>query len=206
MSFANMNDSAETTMSSVEMLMMSPEDVMRRVVREHEESEEKEIGGGGGNKRKRSASASTTSMSSLEAGSVENLVFSPLLARSGSDIVNVSTTASSSDSLRGGAGVRGNDSSPVFTFSVAQVGWRFDMGAGVWGGMPQGSMVGPASLARALPVPCPEGITPLCYVDDVGVSREAEDVTSNEADGGGVANEGDEEMSQEEVFNISQVD
>ena len=206
LSFANMNDSSETTKSSLEMLMMSPEDVMRNLVREHEECEEKEIEVGGGNKRKRSASASTTSMSSLEAGSVENLVFSPVLARSGSDIINVSTTASSSDSLRGGSGIRGIDSSPVFTFSVAQVGWRFNMGAGVWGGMPQGSMAGPASLARAVPIPCPEGITPLCFVDDVGVLREAEDVTSNEAGGDEAANEGDEEMSQEEVFNISQVD
>ena len=204
-------------MSSVsrEILMMSPEDVMRGVIREHEEDEAR-----GGVKRKRSSSASTTSMSSLGVGSVESMVFSPFLAKPGGNIVNVSSDSSAVVDSPGRRGSSGQNASPVFNFAVSAIGQRFypgQWGASRWGwgGMPQGNMMAPVDVSRAMPVPCPEGVVPLYYADDMGVNRmggearfeEVRDYDQNlEEMPLTEESEGGENNAQDDVFNISQVD
>ena len=81
--------------------------------------------------------------------------------------------------------------------------------------MPQGNMVSPVDLYRAMPVPCPEGVVPLYYADDMGVNRmgnEArfEEVRDHDQNLEEMPltgdSEGGENDAQDDVFNISQVD
>ena len=210
---AELSNANMTAQSSFEeMLMASPEDVMRGVVRQHGFEEPS-----GPMKRKRSSSSSTTSLSSLEAGSVSSMVFSPILVKPTEDIVNVSSTSSSSGgqgasgAMITAGGARGFGASPVFNFNFnfQEEGRRFSQGPwgpGIWGGMPQGNPVAPVDVARAIPIPCPEGITPLMYGDDMGVVLNSDPMMP-------ALELGDDELERDEedsdgtgMFNLSQVD
>ena len=64
----------------------------------------------------------------------------------------------------------------------------------------------PVDLARAMPIPCPEGITPLMYGDDMGVILNGDPMMP-------ALEQVDDELERDEedsdgtgMFNLSQVD
>ena len=88
--------------------MSSPEEVMKRVREELGFEEEEVMEQSTAKKAKRGSRSSTTSG--------ESLVFSPILVKQGGEIVNVSTTSTSSNSVTEELPAERLVTSPVFSF------------------------------------------------------------------------------------------
>ena len=185
LSQANMSMSVSTASSSEyrgrgQGLMVSPEEVMKRMWEEMGPSWETEA------KRMRTSRESGSSASSL------GYIFSPILVKPGGEIRNVSSfttnstpEAGPSGTAEGGTAMRGASSSPLFTFDVTRemrewkAGWRGRM-----------SMTGNLHWGLS---------SPLLFVDDM-----ASQAVANEERFEEIAEEKEEEDN--EVFDMSKVD
>ncbi len=173
------------SISSGSAMLVSPEDVMKRI-REEMGDEELDMSP----KRGRQDSGSGSSCSQM------SYIFSPILVKPGGEIRNISSITTSSGSGQSSAGmsarVRGANSSPMFTFDVTRemrnwkAGWRgrMDMTGGLlWG-------------ARSLRL----------SVNDTSTGSRAIEVSN--AEGGGELEEVRDEIEEvdEDIFEISKVE
>ena len=196
---AELSNANMSGMSSMEMLLASPEQTMRGVVRQHMLEGEGEPD----RKRKREKSSSSESMSSLGVGSVDSMVFSPILSKGMQAAINVSTASSD---MSGGSEARGQNLSPVFNFNLTNEMRSFSggqVGPIIWGGMPMGNPMAPSEVARRMPMPGPGDVRPNIYIDDMSVGVKVESAMADQESDDESEEEG---VDHEEVFDLSQVE